>query len=78
MPRPSSIAVTIDEKSSSAITMSAASLATSVPVMPMAIPIEASSSAGASFTPSPVIATTAPADFHARTMRNLCSGVTRA
>jgi hypothetical protein len=42
------------------LTMSAASFATSVPVIPIAIPIEAFFSAGESFTPSPVTATTAP------------------
>ena len=46
---------TIDAKLSSAITMSAASRATSVPPLPMATPMAASRSAGASFTPSPVI-----------------------
>ena len=44
----------------------------------MAIPIDAFFSAGASFTPSPVMATTAPFAVHARTMRSLCSAVTRA
>ena len=39
---------------------SAASLAASVPLPPMATPTSARLSAGASFTPSPVIATTAP------------------
>mmetsp|Transcript_2365 Transcript_2365/g.3783 ORF Transcript_2365/g.3783 Transcript_2365/m.3783 type:complete len:208 (-) Transcript_2365:278-901(-) len=38
--------------------MSAASLATSVPVMPMATPMAACCSAGASLTPSPVMAGT--------------------
>ena len=47
-------------KLSSVSTMSAASLDTSVPVMPMATPISAVFSAGASFTPSPVIATVVP------------------
>ena len=46
-------------KSSSARTMSAASLLTSVPVIPIATPMSARRSAGASLTPSPVIATTA-------------------
>eukprot|EP00966_Prymnesium_polylepis_P201365 4665973-Prymnesium_polylepis.1 len=48
-------------KLSSASTMSAASLATSVPEMPIAMPILACLSAGASLTPSPVIAGTSPA-----------------
>ena len=55
-----------------------ASLVTSVPVMPMAMPISAALIAGASFTPSPVIATTWPRRCSALTMRSLCSGETRA
>ena len=47
-------------KLSSVMTIFAASLATSVPVMPIATPTSARASAGASFTPSPVIATTSP------------------
>ena len=58
--RPSSTAATIVEKLSSASTMSAAPLATAVPE-PIATPMLARLSAGASFTPSPVIATTCPA-----------------
>ena len=65
-------------KLSSASTMSEASRVTSVPVTPIAIPMWASRRAGASFTPSPVIATTAPRDFHSRTMLILSSGVARA
>ena len=76
--RPSSTAATIVAKLSSASTMSAASFDTSVPVMPMAMPMSAFFSAGASFTPSPVIATTAPSRRSASTMRSLCSGLTRA
>ena len=48
---------------------------TSVPVMPMATPMSASFRAGASFTPSPVIATTSPISFSNRTMS--CSRCTR-
>lgn len=51
--RPSSTAATMDEKLSSANTISAADLATAVPE-PIAIPISAFFRAGASFTPSPV------------------------
>ena len=40
--------------------ISAASLATSVPVIPIEIPISAFLIAGESFTPSPVTATTYP------------------
>ena len=58
--RPTSTAATIDAKLSSARTMSAASLATSVPAIPMATPMSALFKAGASLTPSPVIATVAP------------------
>ena len=78
MARPSSTAATIDAKLSSASTMSAASFDTSVPVMPMATPMSAFFSAGASLTPSPVMATIAPARCSASTIRSLCSGFTRA
>ena len=44
-------------KLSSARIILAAPLATSVPVMPMAMPMSAAPIAGASFTPSPVMAT---------------------
>ncbi len=57
-PRPSSTAALIVAKLSSVRTMSAASLETSVPLMPMATPMSACFSAGASLTPSPVMATT--------------------
>ncbi len=63
---------------SSVTTMSETSLVTSVPVMPMATPMSASLTAGASLTPSPVMATTSPRFRQARTMRSLCSGETRA
>ncbi len=65
IPRPSRIPATMLAKLSSARTMSAASRVTAVPVRPMAIPMCASRSAGASFTPSPVMATTAPRPFQA-------------
>ena len=58
--RPCSTAATIVAKSSSSSTRSAASRATSVPERPIAMPMSASCSAGPSFTPSPVIATTWP------------------
>ena len=45
------------EKSSSVRIITAASLETSVPVMPIATPMSARLSAGASLTPSPVMAT---------------------
>ena len=58
--------------------MSAASLDTSVPVMPMATPIFAVLSAGASLMPSPVIATMWPLRCSDSTIRSLWSGSTRA
>mmetsp|Transcript_8292 Transcript_8292/g.20948 ORF Transcript_8292/g.20948 Transcript_8292/m.20948 type:complete len:394 (+) Transcript_8292:1225-2406(+) len=77
MERPSAMASTMVEKLSSASTMSDASLATAVPVMPMAMPMSASLSAGASFTPSPVIATIWPCSLSSRTMSCLCLGSAR-
>ena len=65
-------------KLSSPSTMSAASLAAAVPAWPIATPMSACRSAGASLTPSPVIAVTAPPACSARTSRSLCSGATRA
>ena len=56
---------------------SPASLATSLP-LPIATPMSAIRSAGASLTPSPVIATTAPPACSAPTMRILCAGLVRA
>ena len=58
--------------------MSATFFVTSVPVMPMPTPMSADLMDGASFTPSPVMAVTAPRRRHAFTMRTLCSGWTRA
>ncbi|MDT4839277.1 hypothetical protein FQZ97_730630 [compost metagenome] len=63
---------------SSARIISAASLVTSVPLIPMATPISAFFSAGASFTPSPVIATICLCAWMAFTRRSLCSGLARA
>src|SRR3989304_6281885 len=68
----------MEAKLSSASTMSAASFATSVPAIPIATPMSAFISAGASFTPSPVTATTCPIRWSADTARSLCSGATRA
>ena len=78
MPRPSLTALTMVAKLSSVRIISAAPLATSVPVTPIAQPMSAALRAGASFTPSPVIDTTAPLFCHALTMRILSSGETRA
>ena len=58
--------------------MSALSLVTSVPFMPMPMPMSAFLMAGASLTPSPVMATTSPCACRASTMRSLCSGLVRA
>ncbi len=77
-PRPSSTALTIVEKSSSVRIITAASLETSVPVIPIATPMSAFLSAGASFTPSPVIATMWPFLRRMSTRWTLSSGVTRA
>ena len=76
--RPFSTAFTIVAKLSSVSTIAAASFATSVPVIPIATPISACFNAGASLTPSPVIATIIPLSCQARTMRILCSGDTLA
>jgi len=76
--RPSSIAATMVAKLSSSRMMSADSLATSVPEMPIAMPTSAHFSAGASFTPSPVTATISPLRCKACTMRIFCSALVRA
>ena len=65
-------------KLSSVKTIAAASLETSLPVIPIATPISACFKAGASLTPSPVIATILPFSCQARTILILCSGETRA
>ena len=78
MPRPSSTAATIEAKLSSVRVIAAASLVTSVPVMPIATPMSAFLSAGASLTPSPVMATTWPLLWKAVTTRSLWAGETRA
>ena len=65
-------------KLSSVRIIAAASLETSVPVMPIAMPMSARLSAGASLTPSPVIPTTWPLPLRMSTKRTFCSGVTRA
>lgn len=59
-------------------TMSEASFETSVPVIPIPTPMSAVFKAGASLTPSPVMATTLPWFCHALTILTLCSGATRA
>ena len=77
MALPSSTAWRMQSSSSFARTTSAASLATSVPATPMATPTSAALSAGASLTPSPVMATTQPARRSTRTTSSLWRGDTR-
>ena len=76
--RPSSTPATMVAKLSSLSTRSAASRATSVPPRPIATPMLARRSAGASLTPSPVTATKCPDACAAATRSSFCSGVTRA
>ena len=76
--RPLATALIMVAKLSSVRIMEAASLDTSVPMIPMATPMSAFFRAGASFTPSPVMATILPCRCQASTMRILCSGETRA
>ena len=77
MDRPSSIAATMVLKLSSVRIMSDASFATSVPAMPIATPMSACCSAGASFTPSPVIAVISPICFSRLINCFLCTGSDR-
>jgi hypothetical protein len=72
------MARTMVAKLSSRSTMALASLATSVPATPMATPMSACRSAGASLTPSPVMATISPRAWSAVTMWSFCSGATLA
>ena len=58
--------------------MSATFFVTSVPVIPIPIPMSADLMAGASFTPSPVMAVTMLCARHALTILTLCSGCTLA
>ena len=78
MPRPSRTASTMVLKLSSARIILALCLVTSVPVMPIATPMSAVLTAGASFTPSPVMATILPCRCSDSTIFSLCSGATRA
>ncbi len=78
IPLPCLTAETIVAKLSSIRTMADASLVTSVPLIPMAIPISASLTAGASFTPSPVMATIWLFFLSALTILSLCTGRTLA
>src|SRR5688572_203765 len=78
MPRPSSTARTMVAKLSSSRTRSATSRLTSEPRRPMATPTSDRFSAGASLTPSPVIATICPCACSDSTSSSFCSGLTRA
>ncbi len=71
IPLPSSIAPTIVAKLESNKIKSAVSFATSV-ASPTTIPMSDFFRAGASFTPSPIIATTSPRAFRAETILLLC------
>jgi hypothetical protein len=71
---PHLIAVIIELKLSSKIIIPEASLATSVPAIPIAKPISAFFNAGASLVPSPVTATTYPHYLNPVTSKNLSSG----
>ena len=66
--RPDATAFTMVAKLSSASIISPAALATSVPPSPIAQPMSAVFKAGASFTPSPVIATISPLAFSSSTI----------
>mmetsp|Transcript_10974 Transcript_10974/g.26519 ORF Transcript_10974/g.26519 Transcript_10974/m.26519 type:complete len:210 (-) Transcript_10974:1274-1903(-) len=76
--RPSSTPLTIELKLSSRRIMSAASLETSEPAIPMATPILAFFKAGESLTPSPVTATILPRRWQFSTIINFCWGEVRA
>ena len=78
MVRPCCTALTSVAKLSSSRITFAAFLVTSVPEIPIATPISASFTAGASFTPSPVIATISPLDLNALTILSLSAGLTLA
>lgn len=71
---PHFIAVTIELKLSSSRMIPEAYLATSVPAIPIANPISAFLSAGASLVPSPVIATTWSNFFNPTAIKYLSSG----
>ena len=75
MPLPHLTVVAMVEKESFKSTISLASLETSVPEMPMAMPTSAFLRAGASLMPSPVTATTLPSDLSCLTTRIFKSGV---
>jgi hypothetical protein len=71
-------ALTIELKLSSRRMIAAACRATSVPLIPIAKPTSALRSAGASFVPSPVTATTCPSSLSPVTRQYLSVGRDRA
>ena len=71
------IALTASRRSLRTSTASALSMATSVPA-PMAMPRSAATSAGASFTPSPIMATRRPSRCRRSTWARLSAGRTPA
>lgn len=75
---PSSTPSTMDAKSSFNKIMSAASLVTSDPEIPIEIPISPCLIAGESLTPSPVTPTTFPTFWHALTIKSFWAGVVLA
>lgn len=75
---PSSTPSTIEEKSSFRRIISAASLVTSEPEIPIEIPISPCLMAGLSFTPSPVTPTIAPSLWLAFTINSFWAGVVLA
>mmetsp|Transcript_44658 Transcript_44658/g.112543 ORF Transcript_44658/g.112543 Transcript_44658/m.112543 type:complete len:267 (-) Transcript_44658:1927-2727(-) len=78
MRRPHTTERTMDLKLSSMMMMSDASLASSVPAIPIARPTWAARRAAASLVPSPVTATTSPMDFSVTTSLCLSVGDERA
>mmetsp|Transcript_2836 Transcript_2836/g.11436 ORF Transcript_2836/g.11436 Transcript_2836/m.11436 type:complete len:320 (+) Transcript_2836:370-1329(+) len=76
--RPQRTARTMEAKLSSRMTTLEASLATSVPAMPMASPTWAALRAGASLEPSPVTATMSLRSLRVFTRRSLSVGLERA
>ena len=76
--RPYSMPMIMLLKSSFRRTIEAASLATSVPVIPIAMPKSAFLIAGESLTPSPVTATTSPSRWQALTMISFWAGLVLA
>ena len=78
IPRPILTPFSIDIKSSSEITISDTSFATSVPVIPIAIPVLANLSARESLIPSPVIATIRSCSWYLLIIFSLSDGTTLA